>query len=76
MFSEPMPLPSNPAASYMLWTSHWKMCGTKKARMILDGTRNQEQTTFRHTYANSLDSPSERLFWALVTKLGLTAIGS
>jgi hypothetical protein len=77
MFSHPMPLPSNAAASYMLWTYHWKMCGTKKARMVLDGARNRELTTFGHTYANSLDAPSERLFWALlVAKLGLTAIGA
>jgi len=52
------------------------MCGTKKARMVLDGARNRELTTFGHTYANSLDAPSERLFWALVAKLGLIAVGA
>lgn len=76
MFSEPIPLPGGCAASYMLWTYQWKMCGTKKARMVLDGARNRDLTTFGHTYANSLDAPSERLFWALVGKLGLTAIGA
>ena len=76
MFSEPMQLPANSAASFMLWTYHWKLCGTKKARMVLDGARNRHLTTFGHTYANSLDAPSERLFWALVAKLGLIAIGA
>ena len=76
MFSEPMPLSENNAASFMLWTYIWKMCETKKAHMVLDGARNQDLTTFGHTYANSLDAPSERLFWALVAKLGLIAVGA
>mmetsp|Transcript_4433 Transcript_4433/g.6567 ORF Transcript_4433/g.6567 Transcript_4433/m.6567 type:complete len:108 (+) Transcript_4433:3658-3981(+) len=76
MFSEPMLLPAINAASFMLWTYMWKMCGTKKARLVLDGARNRELTTFGHTYANSLDAPSERLFWALVAKLGLIAVGA
>jgi len=39
MFSEPQPLPEGIVASYMLWTYIYKMCGTKKARMVCDGAR-------------------------------------
>jgi hypothetical protein len=66
MFSEPITLPTNSSASYMHWTYTYKFCGTKKARMVCDGARNRSATTLGHTYANSLDAPSERLFWALV----------
>ena len=44
--------------------------------MVCDGARNRSATTQGHTYANSLDAPSERLFWALVAKRGLFAIGA
>jgi len=52
------------------------MCGTKKSRMVFDGARNRNQTTLGYTYANSVDAPSERLFWALTAKFGLTAVGA
>lgn len=76
MFGDPMSLPRGSGASFMLWNFMVKMCGTKKARMVFDGARNREYTTSGYTYANSVDAPSERLFWALVAKLGLTAIGA
>mmetsp|Transcript_23363 Transcript_23363/g.33516 ORF Transcript_23363/g.33516 Transcript_23363/m.33516 type:complete len:1554 (+) Transcript_23363:3270-7931(+) len=76
MFSDPMVLPAGASACYMLWTYQWKMDETKKARMVLDGARNRTATTQGHTYANSLDAPSERLFWAVVAKRGLIAIGA
>jgi len=76
MFGEPMQMPTGTGASFMLWTYMIKMCGTKKARMVFDGARNREYTTSGYTYANSVDAPSERLFWALVAKLGLVAVGA
>ena len=76
MFSEPQILPLGMPASYMHWTYIYKMCGTKKARMVCDGARNRSANSIGHTYANSLDAPSERLFWALVAKMGLIAVGA
>jgi hypothetical protein len=32
--------------------------------------------TLGHTYANSLDAASKRLFWAIVAQQGLTAYGA
>ena len=76
MFSEPQILLLGATASYMHWTYIYKMCGTKKARMVCDGARNRSSNSIGHTYANSLDAPSERLFWALVAKMGLIAVGA
>ena len=76
MFSEPQPLRLGMSASFMLWTYLMKMCGTKKARMVYNGARNRSANTLGHTYANSLDAPSERLFWALVASMGLIAVGA
>ena len=76
MFSEPQKLPLGTPASFMHWTYIYKMCGTKKARMVCDGARNRSANSIGHTYANSLDAPSERLFWALVAKMGLIAVGA
>ena len=71
-----MQMPTGTGASFMLWTYMIKMCGTKNSRMVFDGARNREYTTSGYTYANSVDAPSERLFWALVAKLGLVAVGA
>jgi hypothetical protein len=77
MFGSPMPLPANANALHMLWTYLLKMCGTKKSRMVCNGNRRQKGTiTLGHTYANSLDAASERLFWAMVAQEGLIAIGA
>jgi hypothetical protein len=77
MFSDPMPLPQNANALHMLWTYLQKICGTRKSRMVCNGSRRPKGTvTLGHTYANSLDAASEHLFWAIVTKEGLIAVGS
>ena len=76
MFGDPQELPSSSGASFMHWTYCMKMDGTKKARMVCDGARNRSATSVGHTYANSLDAPSERLFWAIVAKRGLIAVGA
>jgi hypothetical protein len=45
--------------------------------MVCNGHRRQKGTvTIGHTYANAFDAASERLFWAIVTKEGLLAIGA
>jgi deoxyuridine 5'-triphosphate nucleotidohydrolase len=76
MFSEPMPCPVNSNIHHMLWRYVLKMCGTRKARMVCDGSPRQGTVTLGHTFANSLNAPSERLFWALVAKKGLIAYGA
>jgi dUTP pyrophosphatase len=77
MFSQPLPSPINSNALQMLWCYNLKVCGTKKARMVCNGSPRQKGTvTLGHTYANALDSASERLFWAIVASEGLIAIGA
>jgi len=77
MFSYPMPLPRNANALQMLWRFNIKACGTRKSRMVCNGSPRQKGTvTIGHTYANALDAASERLFWAIVAHEGLIAIGA
>jgi hypothetical protein len=77
MFSNPLPLPRNSNALRMLWHFNLKACGTKKSRMVCNGSPHQQGTvTIGHTYANALDAASERLFWASVANEGLIAIGA
>ena len=76
MFSEPLALPAGLVGYFMHWTYQMKMDGTKKAHMVCDGARNRSAQTMGHTYVNSLDAPSECLFWAMVAKLGLIAVGA
>ena len=77
MFSDPMQLPQGANALHMLWTYVLKTCGTKKARMVCNGHPRQKGTvTIGHTYANSLDAASERLFWAIAAQEGLLVIGA
>jgi len=77
MFSHPMPLPRNANALQMLWWFNIKACGTRKSRMVCNGSPRQKGTvTIGHTYANALDAASERLFWAIVASEGLIATGA
>jgi hypothetical protein len=76
MFSEPMAAPEKANIHHMLWRYLVKMCGTWKARMVCDGSPRQGTITLGHTFANSLDSASERLFWAVCAKQGLMAFGA
>jgi hypothetical protein len=60
MFSDPMPLPSNANSLRMLWTYLLKVCGTRKSRMVCNGSPKQKGTvTLGHTYANSLEAASK-----------------
>jgi hypothetical protein len=76
MFSEPMPRPANVNVHHMLWRYFIKLDGTKKARMVCDGSPRQGTITLGHTYTNSLMAASERLFWALTEQQGLVAYGA
>jgi hypothetical protein len=77
MFGAPMPLPKRANVFCMLWIFLLKLDGTKKSRMVCDGNPAMRQhLNIGHTYANSLDSASERLFWAIVAKEGLIATGA
>ncbi len=77
MFSNPLPLPKNSNALRMLWRFNLKACGTKKSRMVCNGSPAQKGTvTLGHTYANALDAASKRLFRAIVANEGLIAIGA
>jgi hypothetical protein len=76
MFSEPMEAPTHANVPHMLWRYLIKMCRTRKARMVCDGSQRQGTITLGHTFANSLDAPSERLFWAIVAKMNLAAYGA
>jgi hypothetical protein len=76
MFGEPTEKPVNANIHHMLWRYLLKMDGTRKARMVCDGSARQGTVTLGHTYANSLDTASERLFWAITAQKGLTAYGA
>lgn len=77
MFSEPMPLPSNSNALRMLWIYLQKHNGTRKSRMVCNGSPRQKGTIMLgHTYANSLEAASERLFWAITAQENLIAVGA
>ena len=76
MFSDPLALPTDCSASFMLWTFVFKMDGTKKARMVCDGARNRTATSLGHTSVNSLNAPSECLYWTLTAMQGLIAVGA
>jgi hypothetical protein len=45
--------------------------------MVCNGNPRQKGTlTLGHTYANALDTPSERMFWAIAAKQGLVVVGA
>jgi hypothetical protein len=50
MFGNPLPLPKNSNALRMLWRYNLKACGTKKSRMVCNGSPKQQGTvTLGHT---------------------------
>jgi hypothetical protein len=71
-----MEVPDKANVHYMLWCYMFNMCGTRKARMVCDRSSRQGTITLGHTFANSLDAASERLFWAVVANKGLTTYGA
>jgi hypothetical protein len=76
MFGAPEPLPTGANALHLLWTYVLKVIGTKKARCVCNGNRNIGAVTLGHIFANALSPNAEQLFWAIVAKEGLTAIGA
>ncbi len=52
------------------------MDGVRKAHMVCDGSPRQGTITLGHTFANSVDAASKRLFWAVVAEKGLIAYGA
>jgi len=59
MFSDPMMEPKGANVHHMMWRYSVKHCGTRKARMVCDGSVRQGAITLGHTFANSLDAASE-----------------
>lgn len=76
MFSAPMEKPVDANVHHMLWRYVIKQDGTKKARMVCDGSPRRGTITLGHTYANSLMAASERMFWALTAMKQLVAYGA
>lgn len=79
MFEKPQPKPPGAAAWPLVWTFIQKPPpdNRKKARCVIDGSKRWRKTiTIRNTYANSLATDSERLFWALAAKNGLIVAGA
>jgi len=76
MFSAPMERPPDANIHHMLWRYVIKQDGTKKARMVCDGSPRRGTITLGHTYANSLMAASERMFWALTAMNQLLAYGA
>ncbi len=76
MFGAPQERPKGANVHHMLWRYLIKHDGRRKARMVCDGSPRQGTITLGHTYANSVDSASERLFWAIVAQNGLIAYGA
>jgi hypothetical protein len=77
MFGDPTTKPENANALPSIWRFHLKHDLTKKARAVCNGSKHQKGTvTLGNTYANSVCSESECLFWALTAHLGLTAIAA
>jgi hypothetical protein len=77
IISEPIPLPENATAFRMLWTYVLKIFGTRKSRMVCDGNmKRTKHMILGYTYANSLNTAGERLFWALVANENLITIGA
>ena len=79
MFDQPQPKPEHATAWPLVWTFIQKPPpdGRKKARCVVDGSKRWRRTvTLGQTYANSLATDSERLFWAIAAKRGLLVVGA
>jgi hypothetical protein len=76
MFGAPMEAPKHVNIHHMIWKYLIKMDGVRKACMVCDGSPRQGTITLGHTFANSVDATSERLFWAVVAEQGLIAYGA
>jgi hypothetical protein len=76
MFDKPQPKPNDANAWPLVWTFLLKP-DRKKARCTVDGSKRwQRNIQLGQTYANSLATDSERLFWAIAAKRGLLVVGA
>jgi hypothetical protein len=76
MFGDPQEKVIATHPCHMLWCYTLKPCQTKKARMVCNGVPGHGAITLAHTYANSLNPSSERVFWAVAAYLGLKVVGA
>ena len=66
MFGEPCRPPRECNILPLIWTYLRKLCGTKKARCVCNGSpRMKGSISLSHTYAAALEQPGARTFWAL-----------
>ena len=83
MFGEACPRPRNANAVILpfVWTYVHKLAHkedeiVEKARATCNGgKRHSKAVTIAETYAACVEQPAQRLYWALVASLNLTAIG-
>jgi hypothetical protein len=83
MFGEPCERPNDPNAVILpfVWTYLHKLAHkgdaiVEKARATCNGgKRHGKAVTIAETYAACVEQPAQRLYWALVASLNLTAIG-
>jgi deoxyuridine 5'-triphosphate nucleotidohydrolase len=76
MFEKPQPKLVEANAWPLVWTFLQKP-DKKKARCTVDGSKRwRRNVKLGHTYANSLATDSERLFWAIAAKWGLIVVGA
>lgn len=79
MFEQPTPKPPEANAWPLVWTFTQKPPpdNRKKERCVVDGSKRwRRNMKMGHTYANSLATDSEQLFWAIATKRGLIVCGA
>jgi len=76
MFDKPQPKPADANAWPLIWTFLLKP-DRKKARCVVDASKRWRRTMkIGETFANSLATDSERLFWAIAAKRGLVVVGA
>jgi hypothetical protein len=76
MFDKPQPKPADANAWPLIWTCIQKP-DRKKARCVVDASKRWRRTMkLGQTFANSLATDSERLFWAIAVKRGLLVVGA
>ena len=66
MFGEPFVRPNNSNVLPLIWTYIKKLCGTKKARCVRNGSpRIKGTVSMAHAYTQALEQPGTRTFRAL-----------
>lgn len=78
MFGTPCPIKDSAAVFHLIWTYVEKVLDKrKKARCTCDGSnRGGQVRVLDHTYANSIDQTSSRIFYAIAAVENLLVFGS